>query len=193
MTELKTLYATYYSPSNANLGKQSNFYNFGKTLYSEVPHNLTQDHKNYSGTDYQVALNDVFGRSDEHSQEPVGQLFFSEKNIKRLQKAIKTEIYNQSNHRYVLDEEQDTDDLLVNMRGVYMMNGKFLKTNIVHQVKELNKKLVSYVVPDMISEIKQYYGYLKDINEPLKPIDRPMNVSNAGRRTLPSVTTTWSI
>ena len=25
-----------------------------------------------------------------------------------------------------------------------------------------------------------------------KPVDRPMNVCNAGRRTLPSVTTTWT-
>ena len=43
----------------------------------------------------------------------------------------------------------------------------------------------------MITEIKQFYGYLKEINEPLKPIDRPINVNNAGRKTLPSLTSVW--
>ena len=45
----------------------------------------------------------------------------------------------------------------------------------------------------MITEIKQTYGYIKEINEPIKPIPRPMNVNNAGRKTLPSITTTYGI
>jgi hypothetical protein len=135
-------------------------------------------------------MRDVFGRED-YSQEPVGQVFFSERNIKRLQKQIKDVIYEKSNHKFIVDEDQDPADILVAMRGVYQLHGKFMMTKIVHQVKDLNKKLVNFVVPDMMTQIKQYYGYLKDVNEPLKPIDRPMNVCNAGRRTLPSITTMW--
>jgi hypothetical protein len=191
MTELKSLYATYYNPSNAKVCGYSNGFNFSKTLYSELQHEKYQDHKQYSGNEYNIGLRNVFGR-DDFSQEPVGEVFFSERNIKRLQKLIKTSIYEKTNHQFILDEEQDPADLLIAMRAVYQMNGKFIKNHLVHQVKDLNKKLISYIIPDMITEMKQYYGFIKDVNEPLKPIDRPMNVSNAGRKTLPSVTTIWN-
>lgn len=192
MAELKEMYATFCGASNANLGRHQNSYDFGKTLYSELQHEKSQDHRGYSDGDYKIGLKNVFGR-DDYSQEPVGEVFFSENNIKRIQKMLKDEVYNQTQHQYILDDDQDTGDLLIAMRAVYEMNGKFMGSQIVHQVKDLNKKLVSYIIPDMITEIKQYYGFIKDINKPLKPIDRPMNVSNAGRRTLPSVTTMWSM
>jgi hypothetical protein len=145
----------------------------------------------YSGNKFDVGMKNVFSNC-KYSQEPVGKLFFSESNIKRLQKQIKEKIYNDTNHKIVVDEDQDDNDLLVSMRAVYQLHGKFIREHIVTQVKDLNKKLVDYVVPDMISQIKQYYGYLKDVNEPIKPIARPMNVSNAGRRTLPSITSLWN-
>jgi hypothetical protein len=46
-------------------------------------------------------------------------------------------------------------------------------------------------MPDIMTNVKQAYGYLQDISQPLKPIVRPLNVSNAGRKTLPSMTTVW--
>lgn len=191
MADLNFAYATYYNPSNSKLPKNATGFDFGKVLYSELQHEKTQDHTKYSGKDYQVGLKGVFSR-DDYSGEPVGELFFSEKNIKRIQKLIKLEIAQRTNNKIILDEDQDAADLVIAMRGVYQMYGYFQPTKVVHQVKILNHKLVNFIVPDMLTEIKQYYGYLKDINEPLKPIDRPMNVSNAGRRTLPSISTLWS-
>lgn len=151
-----------------------------------------QDHKPYNDKTYQVGMEDVFGRAGCHKGETVGEVFFSEKNVKRLQKQIRNDIYERTKHQYIIDEDQDPNDLLIPMRAIYQLHGRYLDNNIVHQVKDLNKKLVGFVVPDMITQIKQYYDYLKDVNEPLKPIDRPMNVSSAGRRTLPSITTMWS-
>lgn len=186
------MYANVCGASNSNFGGKLNSFDFGKTLYSELQDEKSQDHRGYSDKDYQIGMKNVFGRG-EYSQEPVGKVFFSAQNIKRIQKMIKNEVYTQTNHQFILEENQDTSDLLIAMRAIYKMYCKFINSNIIHQVKILNKKLVSYVVPDMITEIKQYYGYIKEINEPLKPIDRPMNVSNAGRRTLPSVTSMWTL
>lgn len=191
MTELKNLYATFNGASNSN-SQCKTWYNFERPTYTELQHEKSQEHHQYSGNDYNIGMKNIFGR-DDYSQEPVGELFFSENNVKRIQKLIKEEVYNQSRHKFILEEDQDPSDLLIAMRAVYQMNGKYLTTKIVHQVKELNRKLISYIVPDMMTEMKQYYGYIKDINEPLKPIDRPMNVSNAGRRTLPSVTSMWTV
>lgn len=196
MADLKNAYGTYYNQSNATLTKQTNWFDFGKTQYTEIPHEMYQDHKPYStNNDYDVGLRGVFANNltnEDYSQEPVGEVFFSEKNVKRLQKQIKDEIFMRTKGKFILEEDQDANDLIIAMRGVYKMYGKFMNSRIVHQVKELNKRLVNFVVPDMITEMKQYYGYQKDINEPLKPIDRPVNVSNAGRRTLPSISTIWS-
>lgn len=183
----------YYNPSNSTLNPSVNGFDFGSNLYSELPYETYQDHVKYSGKEFNVGMKDVFERCNDYSQEPVGEVFFSEKNIKRLQKQIKDEIYEKSNHRYISEEDQEIADLLAAMRAVYQLHGKFINTHLVHQVKDLNKKLVAFVVPDMLTQIKQYYGYLKDVNEPLKPIDRPMNVSSAGRKTLPSISTLWTI
>ena len=46
-------------------------------------------------------------------------------------------------------------------------------------------------MPDLMTNIQQAYQYNKFINEPLKPIMRPMNVSHAGRKTLPSISSVW--
>lgn len=123
----------------------------------------------------------------------LGKEFFSDKNIKRMQKKIKNEIMIRTDYKFKLDVDQDKQDLLLAMTAVYKLYARHLPGQIVRQVKQLNSYVVDYVVPDMITNIKQYYGYIKDINEPLKPITRPLNVNNAGRNSLPSITTTWGV
>ena len=111
---------------------------------------------------------------------PVNDLFFSKSNVKRLQKRIKKEVFRLSKGKIVLDAEQDESDLLIAMRAVYLEEGKNLPTKVVRQVKLLNNRVMDYIMPDLMSNIKLEYGYLRDINEPLKPINRPIQV-NTGR------------
>ncbi len=121
----------------------------------------------------------------------ITKLFFSNENMMRIQKKIKEDIYIKTKGQYTSDEDQDESDLMIAMRAVYLDKCKNLPGQVIRQVKILNKQTVDYVIPDMISNIKQYYGYIKDINKPLEPMMRPMNVNNAGRRLLPSITTIW--
>jgi hypothetical protein len=118
-------------------------------------------------------------------------IFFSDENMKRIQKKIKEEIYKRTNGQYKLDEDQDDSDLMIVMRALYLDKCKNLPDQTVRQVKILNQYTVDYIVPDMITNIKQYFGYVNDINKPLTPMIRPMNVSSAGRKLLPSITTLW--
>lgn len=127
---------------------------------------------------------------------PVPKLFFSKKNIQKIQKLIKLEIYKRSNGKYKLEEDQDISDILVAMRAIFYdanVGCRYLPFKIKEQVDQLNFQLVQYVVPDMFDLIKQYYGYMKEINEPLKPLPLPLNVSSAGRKTLPSFTTIYQV
>jgi hypothetical protein len=151
-----------------------------------------QDDMNYKGEEYYCGGNSslaIGGLQMENS--PVSELYFSRENMKRIQKQIKREVYNESEGKFNLKRDQDETDLLVAMRAVFLDNAKNLPTNIVRQVKELNKLTLDYIIPDMMTNIKQQVGYLRDISRPPDPIARPINVNRAGRKTLPSSTTIW--
>ena len=129
----------------------------------------------------------------QREQSLVSKEFFSEENIKRIQRKIRSEILRRTKGEFNLVVDQNLNDVIVSMRYVYTEYSHDLPDKIIRQVKKLNKLTIEYIIPDMISNLKQYYGYIKDISSPIKPIPRPINVNNAGRNTLPSVTTVWNI
>lgn len=152
-----------------------------------TPFLLTQEHnKNYQN----VAAEALKGIQ---CSSKLSKLFFSSSNIKRIQKQIKKTIFEKTNGQFKLDVDQDERDVILSMRAVYLENARFLPGQVVRQVKRLNEKVISEITPGIITEIKQYYGYLKEINKPITPIPRPINVSGAGRKTLPSITSIWQL
>lgn len=126
-------------------------------------------------------------------QSELSKLFFSDENMKRLQRMIKHSVYKRTNGQFRLDIDQDQFKLFIVMRAVYMENARFLPGQIVRQVKRLNMKVIDEVLPGIMTEIRQEYGYLKEINKPLDPIPRPVNVNNAGRNQLPPLSSAWGI
>jgi cold shock CspA family protein len=151
----------------------------------KTPFLFLQDHHKDYKTQGEEALKGIQMNSD------LSREYFSPKNIARIQRRIREEVFRRTKGKYRLDVEQDEKDIFIHMRAVYLEHGKFMPGQIVRQTKRLNEQVVENIVPDMISNIKQYYGYLQDINGPLKPIDRPVNVNNAGRKALPSLTSTF--
>ncbi len=128
-----------------------------------------------------------------HTKSDLARIFFSDRNIKRLQKKIKKEVFKRTNGQFRLEVDQEQRDLFIVMRSVYLEHARFLPGQTVRQVKRLNEKVIDEIIPGMITEIRQYWGYLKEINKPITPIPLPMNVGNNGRKILPSVTTTWGV
>jgi len=122
---------------------------------------------------------------------PLSKIFYSDKNIKRLQNMIKNEIYIRSKGKYKMVVDQDQRQLLIVMSGIYKENAVYMPGKIVHQVKKLNNLVIDEVIPGMLLRINFDQKYLKDISEPINPIALPVNVSNAGRNALPSITTVW--
>lgn len=126
--------------------------------------------------------------------EPVARAFFSKQNVRLMQCKIKQSIYNETKGKVILEEDLDESDLLIAMRALYLQEGRFLPDNvdkIDHQVKRLNLKVINYIIPDIITNIKQQYYYIKEINSPIKPIDRPINDSVKGRKLLQSTFLEW--
>ena len=122
---------------------------------------------------------------------PVGELFFSPDNIARIQKMIKYEVFVRTNGKYKLEIDQNESDILVVMRDIYITCGKNAPYKVVHQVKELNHRVIEKILPDMISMIKQDDEYIKQLDKPIDPIPLPVCVNSKGRLSLPSVTTTF--
>lgn len=164
-----------------NINKNKDYKNNNVDAYYEK----YQQNKTVNYDRARQATQGLFEKND------ITKIFFSDENIKRIQRKIKEEIYIRTKGQYKLEEDQDEADLTIAMRAIYLDKAKNLLDQPVRQVKILNQQTVNYVVPDMITNIKQYFGYIKDINQPLQPMMRPMSVNKAGRRTLPSITTIW--
>ena len=122
---------------------------------------------------------------------PIGELFFSQENINRIQKMIKYAVFTRTNGKYKLEVEQNESDLLVVMRDIYITCGKNMPYKVIHQVKELNHRTIEKILPDMISMIKQDDEYINQLDKQIDPIPLPVCVNSKGRLTLPSVTTTF--
>lgn len=122
---------------------------------------------------------------------PLGELFFSQENINRIQKMIKYEVFVRTNGKYKLEVEQNESDVLVVMRDIYITCAKNQPYKVIHQVKELNHRVIEKILPDMISIIKQDDEYIKQLDKPINPIPLPVCVNSKGRISLPSVTTTF--
>ena len=152
-----------------------------------TPFLFTQDHNRENNAMVKIAEQTI------SQQSVLSKQYFSDKNIKRIQKKIKDEISIRTNFEYRMDDDQDEQDLIIAMTAIFKTHARHLPKNPNRQIKRLNNDVIDYIIPDMITSIKQHYSYLKEINEPIKPIMRPMNVSSAGSKTLPSISTSWGI
>jgi hypothetical protein len=77
-------------------------------------------------------------------------------------------------------------DLFQVMIYLYDIHGRDIPKQIIRQVKKLNQLTIQYIAPDIMDNLKQYYGYLKDITNPINPLPDPINVNHSGRVSLPS-------
>ena len=122
---------------------------------------------------------------------PVSDAFFSPANEQRVQNLIRWKVWKESDGKYTIGEQDDTE-LKVVMRSYYLQQGQNNPAiSVREQVNRLNAIVISYAVPNVISKVKQYNGYIQSVESLPVPIPLPTNVSSAGTRLLPSVTTTF--
>lgn len=119
----------------------------------------------------------------------LNQLYFSKQNIERLQHMIKRSVYERSGNKYIIGPQEE-NELLVIMQSIYYSKGRNLDCDFANQITELNTLVTNECTPKIISGIEQYYGYIRDASQlyMYNPIERPLNMSSAGTRTLRSVT-----
>lgn len=116
---------------------------------------------------------------------PLARTFFTPRNAAALQEAIRREVYLRSGPKKYVIDDQDIDELKMIMRAIYLQYGKNNEFDIEGQVRDLNKIIVDWAVPRILSEVDQYMYYLDDISHLPVPMAQPMNMSSAGTRSLP--------
>ena len=128
----------------------------------------------------------------QHVQAPsaLAMLFFSKANLDRIQTELRYQVWLQSGKKYVIDKQSDIE-LEVIMRSIYLQFSLNQDKDFKEQITYLNKLVLDYCVPNVLSEVEQYLGYLDNVQKLPNPLPLPENLSSAGTKTLRSVTTTF--
>ena len=154
-----------------------------------LPINLRRSPKDFKlySESYKKPVHDyILGNSTQKTL--VSDRFFSQDNIDELHKLIRFTVYDQAG--FVVDRQSD-DDLLIIMMSMYKQYSTFPVTcnskELQKEIDRLNLYVMRDAVPDIISNVKQYYSYLRDASLIAAPIPRPLGTSNTGTRELRSV------
>jgi len=143
------------------------------------------DHERETMNNFQVEA--LYGIQE---TSKLNQLFFSKKNMENIQNMIRYNVYVKSEKKFIIDKQSDIE-LEIIMRSIYLQHSPNLPNKIKEQIEYLNKLVSDWCSEQIIPEINQYVGYIKEIEYMPLPIDLPVNLSSKGSRSLRSVTTTF--
>ena len=125
--------------------------------------------------------NDIL--KNDFDKDLLNQTYFSIENINIIQNMIRYEVFKRSGGKYTIDNQSETEIILI-MRSVFLQKSKNLlgRETVKGQIADLNKCVVREIVPNILSNIQQYYGYLRDASKPLTPLPNPQNTNTFGRK-----------
>lgn len=115
----------------------------------------------------------------------LSRAFFSQENIKLIQHEIRKGVYDRSGDKKYMIGDQSVDELKMIMRGIFYQYSRNLETGIKKQVADLNKKVIDWSVPHILSAVDHHEFYINDISHMPVPMQQPQNISRAGTRSLP--------
>lgn len=144
--------------------------------------------KNFPGYQYQKTVEKGFETDmlrGNWETTPVSQMFFSPENVRVIQNAIRRFVFEKSQPKGYVIDDQSADELKIIMRAIYYQYGKNIPFNVDEQVAELNQYVVNWSGPHVLSAVDHYYYYLDDISHLPVPLARSQNLSGAGTRSKP--------
>ena len=132
------------------------------------PYELHQNLNVNRNNDFSNALNNI------HEQSALSRAFFSRENIDIIHSQIIDNVYKVSNNKYKIGRQSE-NSLEIIMRSMYLQHGKNLPCHIEEQVELLNKKVLEFCVPNIMTNVTQYIGYINCLKNPCPPpLDKPM-------------------
>jgi hypothetical protein len=107
----------------------------------------------------------------------LSKIFFSNENIDIVQKMLIMAVHNKVRVRIPY---QNRDNLLIAMRHVYTLYSKELPCQYKEQIRELNSRVIEWVLPDVVTAVEQHLAYIRDISNSHPLLEPPINVSRRG-------------
>ena len=135
-----------------------------------VPFDLHQS----MGVNQNAGFNDAL--KNIHNDNDLSNLFFSRVNIDFLQQKIIDEIFKASRDQYRI-AKQSEESLQVIMRAMYLQHSRNLPCKIKEQVKDLNRYVLDFCIQNIMTNIKQYIGYVRDVNAPRAVMENPIDTT----------------
>lgn len=108
-------------------------------------------------------------------------LFFSNKNIQIIQNAIRKKVHDISGH---VISNQSENELLMIMRSMFFLNLPLEFSNVTENIAFLNKAVIDQALPKILTNLKQYLIYLKDVQRVPEPEARPLEETIKGEKQL---------
>ena len=105
----------------------------------------------------------------------LSNLYFSSKNMRIVQNAIRANVYKMSNEKYIIDD-QNVDILNIIMRAIYLQHSLNQTDNLTKQIEDLNRLVINYCAPMAYSEVQGYIQYKKDASTLAVPLSNPISV-----------------
>jgi hypothetical protein len=116
----------------------------------------------------------------------VSKVFFSSENMERLQNSIRKEVFDRSQPKGYVIDKQSVDEIKIIMRAIYLQYARNLPNNIEGQVADLNRKVLDWSVPHVLSAVDHYHFYIDDISHLPVPLAHMQHLSRAGTKSLPA-------
>lgn len=115
---------------------------------------------------------------------PVSDIYFSAENIDALQHGIRYRVWKETNEQYVIGRQSDTE-LKIVMRAIFLQYGQLRQdVDCLTQVRNLNAIVLDWAVPEVLSNLKQYEAYRRDLSSLPVPLERAQLSTTKGTKTL---------
>lgn len=116
--------------------------------------------------DYRAPMNNGW------EDTPLSNAFFSAGNIQILQNGLRAGVYSLSKGQFSIPP-QNIDQLKIIMRTMFYQYARFSGEPIPDQIRDINKRVLDYVVPYLYNEAIAYVKYCEDQSSLVMPLDLP--------------------
>lgn len=100
-------------------------------------------------------------------------LYFSDDNVNNLKYTLQRSL-NSIGYNTKL---QCNNNIISYMNNIYEIYANPLTQNIRQEIDMLNKRVLDKMTDVMVTEIKQYIGYIKDASSLPEPISHPVHIT----------------
>lgn len=124
--------------------------------------------------------------SDDNYADLLNEAFFSAENMEIIQNMLIRDVFYKSNKTLRINKIK-SETLIQVMNHMWTNFCRFLPYDLKEQIRDLDKKVVEYLLPLLLKESQFYFNYLRDSDRTNLPlIDRPIIVTKDRKQQLPS-------